>query len=527
MSAARDRRSPGPAQPAAAPSEASIELAALPPPSTPVALVPTGSPMHRVERPRFGAGPDAWEPEKGQQGVTWATPRHEEFDLTVTLAAAQALEDGVAVDDIQMLPAAGTLTGRPQDALGPALDRDHRISALQEEITQLRKHAEADRRNSEESTRKADRQRWRRRADDHQRKADQRSAELSRLHSRPVQELPLPSRASVKPVTLALAQVARPEPAQDLAETAAVHQLFRDPGATPDGLLIRGVVQMAVPTTDRLLLLGPIEFILPNRCMNGVALLLQHADLTRRTMAPQFRTRAERQRLVDRLQVAPAALPRRAAEAAAAAFFAAVPALLLGEPSGEPARAWNDPRLAAHLRRTYRSSDAGSRAASAPWLRINPARQALSYAVADAEHPLTPDEVAAVLHRYGVPNGASQRAHQFTADQRAADAQVSGSWGWPPAVLRLYRKGQRRWQAALRACPTCGGPAELVVRVPELPYACMCSCGGAPGLPPGLRMPHIYQLLAATREELNAYAAALTAPLVLQVDQLIRARRTN
>jgi hypothetical protein len=172
----------------------------------------------------------------------------------------------------------------------------------------------------------------------------------------------------------------------------------------------------------------------------------------------------------------------QAAATAASAYFGAVTHLLLGEPSGERAGAWEDPRWRDHLVATYRSERARP---NQQWLLVDPARQALAYAVADSAGPLSSSEVSAVLERHGTPN-AHGRLHQYTAKPEEADAVQSTCWSWPPTVIRHYLTG-RSWVAEPRRCPRCGRPAELVVNVPELPFRCMCVCGGAAG--PAWRSP--------------------------------------
>lgn len=205
----------------------------------------------------------------------------------------------------------------------------------------------------------------------------------------------------------------------------------------------------------------------------------------------------------------------QAAATAASAYFGAVTHLLLGEPSGERAGAWEDPRWRDHLVATYRSERARP---NQQWLLVDPARQALAYAVADSAGPLSSSEVSAVLERHGTPN-AHGRLHQYTAKPEEADAVQSTCWSWPPTVIRHYLTG-RSWVAEPRRCPRCGRPAELVVNVPELPFRCMCVCGGAPGLPGDLLVPKTYQLLAIPRGWLPPYAEAVQAAAALVEDPL-------
>ena len=423
-----------------------------------------------------------------------------EVGLLVALTIAQALREGALVDEVR----AATIIAGAENVWQPALlDSDQEIELLEQRISQLSRRAERARKNSLDSETESNRRAFRREADKNIRLADETRASITALRSRPPDELQLPADVQLDPVVRVLGSVATAD-ALTLAECYAVQQLVRDLALMPDGLLLHGSFRACIPTPTRQLLLGPLAFSMPNRCRNGVAPYLQRTDFTSRTMAPAFRSRAERKHLLDGLQADPARLPSAAAATAASAFLAAIPRLLRGDPPGERSRAWSDPRWAEHLRHTYRTSPR----ASGPWLLIDPARQALSYAIADADHPLDAEEVADVLTRYGVPN-ARTRLYQFSADARVAHLNTSKSWSWPPAVIRSGTGRRRAFR--LRSCPACDGPTDLVVNTPELPFACMCSCGSAPGLPGDLYVPASFQITAPTREQLAAYETGLVA----------------
>ena len=503
----RGRRGSGPATTKAEqtkPTDARIEKVPGKAPASPLALEPTGAPYRRPVRPPYGSGPDAWEAEFGQQGAVILTPDMEVVGLAIALTAARALDGGVPVCEILLLSPTRWAATDEAGAGTVVMDRDHEARAAEQSIAQLDRQAAHARRNAQDSRNESNRRHFLHEADAAAENAEKLRRQVTEIRVRPIDAVALPALARTDPVVLALVMAARPEPAPDLAQAFAVQQVIRDLCLVPDGLLVRGSFRLAVPTRDRLLVLGPIEFTLPNRCRNGVAVYLQQADFTTRSMAPALRSRSQRQELLERLQAAPCSLPKAAAATAAEAFFAAVPSLLLGEESGELAKPWNDPRWAAHLRRTYRRRGRGR--VRGPWLTVSPARQALSFAIADAGRPLTRDQVIDVLERHGASNPAG-RTHQYTVDHRDAHARDSTSWSWPPAVLRSGRGGT--WRAWLRPCPRCEAPAELVVRTPELPFGCMCRCGGAPGLPPDLTVPRSYRLLVPRREWLPGYADAL------------------
>lgn len=477
----------------------------------PLLLEPMGAPYRRASRPAYGSNPDAWEAEFGQQGVVILAPRREEVGRAVAQTAAAALREGVRVSDITVLPPA-TVTGAGRDQSEPSrmaaqlLDRGHERRALEQRIQALDREAENARRSSRESTEESNRSRYRKEADRAARAARTLREELDRTTVTSKPSLPLPALARVHPVLFALMQVADPARSTDLAATYAVQQVIRDLALVPDELMIQGSFSLAVPTTSRQLILGPMTFRLPNHCRNGVAVYLQQADFTERTMAPAFRSRAERQELVDRLQKGPSALSPSAAGTAVQSYFAAIPKLLLNEETDERAGAWHDPHWKRWVSQAYMRLPSSRN--PAPWFQVSPFRQAFSYAIADARRPLTRPEVLEVMRAFGITK-PHERTHQVTADSRSAEERTSSSWSWPAAAVREGRGST--WRCWLRECPRCGGPSELVVRTPELPFGCMCPCGGAPGLPPDVVVPSGFRHLVIPRGWIPEYAASLAA----------------
>jgi hypothetical protein len=479
----------------------------------PLTVIPASSPFLRRAKPRFGVGLDSWEFEAGQQGGVIAATQEDELHLAIVASSAQAIHDQVAVADVLLLPP--DMTRKDGGPMAVVLDRDRQLRELKQDATRLDHRAEANDQNSEDSETDDERRDYRKRAAKNRAAAQEVRKRITELQARPADRVLMPADTQVGRIAMAISTLTKPGPADDLAEAFATQQVFRILAIPVDGLLIRPTFLVAVPTNDRLMMVGPISVALPNRARNGAAVLLQRAPFTPRTYAPAYRSRLQRQDLVRRLGEGPAALDRKASATAASAFFAAVPNLLLGEPSGERATAWNTPEWRDNLVAAYRSRHARR---NQQYLRIEPARQALAYAVADALEPLSAREIADVLESFGVVN-AMGRLHQFTAAPSEADAVESSCWSWTPTVIRRY-VSPRAWVAEPRRCPRCRRPADLVVNVPELPFRCMCVCGGAPGLPPELLVPRIYQLLAIPRAWLPPYAAAVQAATALVDDPL-------
>jgi hypothetical protein len=191
------------------------------------------------------------------------------------------------------------------------LDRDRELQRMKEDLTRLERRVERNRQNSEDSDTPEERRDYVQGARKNATAAAQLRGQISTLQARPANQLLMPADARVGRVVMAIATLARPGPAEDMAEALAVRQVFRDRCMPVDGLLIYPTFVVAAPTNDRLMLLGPVSFTLPNRSRNGAAVLLQRAPFTPRTMAPAFRSRVERQRLVARLSEGPTCLPPR------------------------------------------------------------------------------------------------------------------------------------------------------------------------------------------------------------------------
>jgi hypothetical protein len=416
-------------------------------------------------------------------------------------ALVDALRTGVPV---QLLPHHSLFdAGRVRV---PFDEREHQRQALHDELVDVLADKEAARNRAKQAQRRNDEAA----ANEYDADVADLRAKASRLQhaldelivdtTAPAHAEPFDVQADVWAPALRSIKSSRGRLRQD--EASALDLIVPQLRVEPIGTRWQGVATLRIPTSSGVAELGPVRWDIDTAGNKGG----QAVALARGNVVLSGETRRKPELVAD--LVLSGTITREAAMTAVNAPFAELRALLLHTVRGEPwpdwvGLQWQDPVFVQWVHDIYTDPQWVWRG-NGRYTLFSPMRQFAVHEVA-AEGPLT---VAELTSRAGA---AVVNLVKFTGDARDGTVRA-----WRPS-LRLVDPGRTQTTAVLGPIMcSCGRPATIVARAPEVVTDLLCECGRMPGgqlhgAPEGLRFPDAYQDLRLSRDNCVADLTASAA----------------